>query len=191
MRYTRIIPFLLAPLLLALSAMPQTTDWEAVQALPRGTKIKVTLKNRPTFGHCFLDGASDDQLVCSPAMGPRFRRRVYLRDDIKAVYRAHSGPAIGFAVGAGAGAVLGVAGNPVPGLGRGGTALVVAGLMGGLGSFFGMAADPFFHGKAVYRSPNALKGANRPPTEKERSTSKAADNLPCLKDGRTLQCVDP
>jgi|ERR1017187_174186 hypothetical protein len=189
MRYTRIILLIIAPLLLASTAMSQT-DWEAVQALPNGTKIKVTLKNRPTFGHCFLDGVSDDQLVCSTGRWPLSRRNVYIRDDIKAVYLVHNGPAIGLAVGAGAGAVIGVSRDPVPGLGRGGTALLSAGLMGGLGAFVGMVADPFFHGKAVYRSPNALKDANRPPTEKEQSTSKAADNLPCLKDGKTLQCVD-
>src|ERR1700724_225431 len=65
MTYTKIISFLLAPFLLASSAMSQTADWEAVQALRSGTKIKVTLKNRPTFGHCFFDGASDDQLFCN------------------------------------------------------------------------------------------------------------------------------
>ncbi len=65
MTYTKIIPFLLALLLIASSAMSQTADWEAVQALRSGTKIKVTLKHGPTFGHCFFNGASDDQLVCS------------------------------------------------------------------------------------------------------------------------------
>src|ERR1019366_5425165 len=100
MRYTRIILLIIAPLLLASTAMSQT-DWEAVQALPNGTKIKVTLKNRPTFGHCFLDGVSDDQLVCSTGRWPLSRRNVYMRDDIKAVYLVHNGPAIGLAVGAG------------------------------------------------------------------------------------------
>ena len=62
MTYTKIIPFLLAPLLIASSAMSQTADWEAVQALRSGTKIKVTLKHGPTFGHCFFDGASSMEL---------------------------------------------------------------------------------------------------------------------------------
>src|SRR6266852_8389475 len=135
MRYTRIIPFLLAPLLIASSAMSQTDGWEAVLALRSGTKIKVTLKHGPTFGHCFFDGASDAQLVCNSGRWPLSRRKVYLRDDIKTVYLTHNGPAIGLGVGAGAGAIIGSTGDPVPGLGRGGTALLDAGLLGGLGAF--------------------------------------------------------
>jgi hypothetical protein len=160
MTYTKIIPFLLAPLLIASSAMSQTADWESVQALRNGTKIKVTLKNRPTFGHCFFDGASDDELFCTSRGGLLSRRKVYLRDDIEAVYLTHNGPTIGLAVGAGAGAVIGAAGNPVPGLGRGGTALLDAGLLGGLGTFFGMVLDPFFHGRVVYRSPDSPNGGS-------------------------------
>src|SRR4029077_2357365 len=155
MTYTKITPFLLvllAPLLIASSAMSQTGDWQAVQALRSGTKIKVTLKNRPTFGHCFLDGASDDQLFCTSRGGLLSQRKVYLRDEIEAVYLTHNGPAIALAVGAGAGAAIGAAGNTGPWLGRCGTALLDAGLLGGLGAFFGMALDPFFHGRVVYRS---------------------------------------
>src|SRR5216684_1074460 len=111
MRCTKIIPFLLAPLLIVSSAMSQTDGWEAVQALRSGTKIKVTLKHGPTFGHCFFDGASDDQLFCTSRGGLLSRRKVYLRDDIKAVYLTHNGPAIGLGVGAGTGAVIGGAGS--------------------------------------------------------------------------------
>src|ERR1700730_17399181 len=103
----KIIPLLLAPLLMASTAMSQAGKWEAVQALPSGAEIKVTLKNRPTFGHCFMDGASDDRLVCISGRWPLSRRKVYLRDDIKAVYLTHNGPAIGLGVGAGAGAAIG------------------------------------------------------------------------------------
>src|SRR5438105_1082299 len=133
MTYIKIISFLLAPLLIASSAMSQS-DWGAWQALRNGSKIKVTLKHGPTFGHCFFDGASDDQLFCISGRWPLSRRKGYLRDDIKAVYLTHNGPAIG--LGVGAGAVIGAAGDPVPGLGRGGTALLDAGLLGGLGAFF-------------------------------------------------------
>jgi hypothetical protein len=183
-------------LLLTSLAPAQTGDWQALQALPNGTKVKVTLKNAPTFGHCFLDGVSDNQLVCSTRMGLRSRRRAYLRDDIKAVYLAHSGPAIGFAVGAGTGAALGATRDPVPGLGRGGTALVDAGLLGGLGAFLGLIADPFFHGRAVYFSPQdpqqyPHKDRNNPSVSNGRNTIQPKDNMPCLKDGKTLKCVDP
>ena len=192
MTYTKIISFLLAPFLLASSAMSQTADWEAVQALRSGTKIKVTLKNRPTFGHCFFDGASDDQLFCTSRGGMLSRRKVYLRDEIKAVYLTHNGPAIGLGVGAGAGAIIGAAGDPVPGLGRGGTALLDAGLLGGLGAFFGMVLDPFFHGRPVYRSPqDPYKAHNAPSLPSRRNTSLPPANAPsCLRDGVTFQCVD-
>ena len=117
---------------------------------------------------------------------------VYLRDDIKAVYLTHSGPAIGLGVGAGAGAIIGAAGDPVPGLGRGGTALLDAGLLGGLGAFFGMVLDPFFHGRVVYRSPqDPYKVHNAPSLPNGRNTSQPPANVPsCLRDGVTFQCVD-
>ncbi len=193
MTYTRIISFLLAPLLIASSAVSQTADWQAVQALRSGTRIKVTLKNRTTFGHCFIDGASDDQLVCISGRWPMSRRKVYLRDDIKAVYLTHNGPAIGLGVGAGAGAIIGAAGDPVPGLGRGGTALLDAGLLGGLGAFFGMVLDPFFHGRVVYRSPqDPYKAHNAPSLRNGQNTSQPPANVPsCLRDGVTFECVDP
>jgi len=191
MTYTKIISFLLAPFLLASSAMSQTDDWEAVQALRSGTKIKVTLKNRPTFGHCFFDGASDDQLFCTSRGGLLSRRKLYLRDDIKAVYLTHNGPAIGLGVGAAAGAAIGAAGDPVPGLGRGGTALLDAGLLGGLGAFFGMVLDPFFHGRVVYRSPqDPYKGRDKPSLPNDQNTNQPANVPSCLRDGVTFQCVD-
>src|SRR5260370_30415064 len=105
-------------------AKSQADEWATVQGRRSGTKIKVTLKNRPTFGHCFFDGASDDQLFCTSRGGLLSRRKVYLRDDIEAVYLTHNGPAIGLGVGAAAGAVIGSTGDPVPGLGRGGTTLL-------------------------------------------------------------------
>ena len=192
MTYTRIIPLLLAPFLVASSAMSQTADWEAVQALRSGTKIKVTLKHGPTFGHCFFDGASDDQLFCISGRWPLSRRKMYLRDDIKAVYLTHNGPAIGLGVGAGAGAIIGASGDPVPGLGRGGTALLDAGLLGGLGAFFGMVLDPFFHGREVYRSPqDPYKDRDKPSVHHGKNTNQPPANVPsCLRDGVTFQCVD-
>ena len=196
MTYTRIIPFLLAPLLIASSAMSQIDDWQAVQALRSGTKIKVTLKNRPTFGHCFFDGASNDHLFCTSRGGLLSRRKVYLRDDIRTVYLTRSGPAIGFGVGAGAGAIIGAAGDPVPGLGRGGTALLDAGLLGGLGAFFGMVLDPFFHGREVYRSPqdpykDPYTGRDNPSVPNAQNPRQPANVPSCLRDGVTFQCVDP
>ncbi len=190
MTYTKIIPFLLALLLIASSAMSQTADWEAVQALRSGTKIKVTLKHGPTFGHCFFNGASDDQLVCSSRGGLLSRRKVYLRDDVKAVYLTHNGPAIGLGVGAGAGAIIGATGSSCC---HAANALLGAGALGLVGWFSGTVADPFFHGRAVYLSPqDPYKGHNAPSLRNGQNTSQLPANVPsCLRDGVTFQCVDP
>jgi hypothetical protein len=190
MKYTRTLLLLLVPLLYVSRATSQTSDWKAVQALPSGTKIKVTLKDRPTFGHCFLDGVSDTQLACSFRTRLRTRDRVFLRDDIKAVFLVHSGPMIGLAVGAGAGAALGASRAPIPGLGRGGTALVDAGILGGVGAFFGLVLDPFFHGRAVYRSPqDPSKNPTSPPAPNAQEIRSSQNAPACLRDGATLQCV--
>lgn len=190
MTCTKIIPLLLAPLLIASTAMSQTGGWEAVQALRSGTKIKVTLKNRPTFGHCFMDGASDDRLVCISGRWPLSRRKVYLRDDIKAVYLTHNGPAIGLGVGAGAGAAIGASRSSCC---HAANALLGAGALGVVGWLSGSVADPFFHGRAVYRSPrDPYKGHNDPSLSNGRNTSQPPANVPsCLRDGVTFQCVDP
>src|SRR5258708_38797562 len=99
---------------------------------------------------------------------------------------------MGFGVGGGGGAVLGAAGDPVPGLGGGGTALLDAGLLGGVGAFFGMVLDPFFHGRSVYRRPqDPYKAHNAPSLPHGRNTSQPPANVPsCLRDGVTSQCVD-
>jgi hypothetical protein len=190
MIYTKIIPFLLTPLLLGSSAMSQTDGWEAVQALRSGTKIKVTLKNRPTFGHCFFDGASDDQLFCTSRGGLLSRHKVYLRDDIEAVYLTHNGPAIGLAVGAGAGAAIGASRSSCC---HAANALLGAGALGVVGWFSGTVADPFFHGRAVYRSPqDPHKDHNDPSLPNGRNTSQPPANLPsCLREVVTFQCVAP
>lgn len=54
-----------------------------------------------------------------------------------------------------------------------------------------MVLDPFFHGKAVYLSSNPPIDGNRASTTKDENTDQPADNVPCLRDGVTLQCVTP
>ena len=169
-------------------ARGQSLDWHAVQHLNTGTKIHVTLKHGRIFGHCFFDGATEKELMCR--FHQSYALRVYERDNIKAVYLAHSGPWIGFGVGAATGAVVGAAREPVPGLGRGGTALVDAGIMGGVGAFVGPIADPFFHGKAIYQNsstvPQQPKSAGNTLYQDGDAEKK---EIPCLRDGVTLRCV--
>lgn len=180
---------MVALLLLASNAAAQTGDWQAVKHLPGGTMLKITLKHGRTFGHCEFVGATDDALDCDYGGLLQDTRPRYRRDNIKAVYLVHNARAIGFGIGAGAGAVIGATATPGSVAGRELFAIIDAGLLGGLGYFFGMVVDPFFHGKAVYRSPDSPHDANRPSTEKMESISKPAKSVGCLRDGVTLQCV--
>jgi hypothetical protein len=180
---------LMAFLLLGSITLAQTGDWQAVKHLPGGTRLKIKLKRGRTFGHCEFMGATDEALHCDYP-GLLYIRAQYPRDNVKAVYLVHNARAIGAGIGAGAGAVIGATATPGPIAGREFFAVIDAGILGGFGYFFGMVADPFFHGKAVYRSPNAPKDANSPSTKNAPSASEPADNLPCLKNGVTLQCVD-
>lgn len=200
MKYIRIILIIVAPLLFAASAWSQTTDWKVVKDLPLETKIHVTLKSRRTFGHCFFEGIRDDgTLICRRGgpLGLTSRPFAYPRDSIKAVYLAHNGPLIGAGVGAGAGAIIGAA---KPGCCRGASALIGAGLMAMPGLVIGAALDPFFHGKAVYRSPKdpgksrnnssvLVNTENEKTNEKSRNRNQTEVNIPCLRDGDTYECV--
>jgi hypothetical protein len=59
-----------------------------------------------------------------------------------------------------------------------------------LGAFFGMVLDPFFHGRAVYRSPDSPNSGSHPSISKKQNANQPQDNISCLKNGVTLQCVD-
>lgn len=133
-----------------------------VRGIPAGTTIKVTLKHKPTFGHCVLEEATDDGLGCySRTSG----ERQFAREDIRAVYVAHNAKLGGLAVGAGIGALNGAVNNPGNGLGRGGNAILGALLLGGIGMAIGAAAGPLFDGRAIYRSGHDQpKKAKRPPS---------------------------
>lgn len=188
MKWTSIILLLLASLLVS-SAAAQLENWENVRKLPTGTKIKIQLKSGRTFGHCFVTAVSDSTLTCSIRGGGPFgmwsRERVYPRDNVKAVFHVHNGPLIGATVGAGAGAILGAT---KPGCCRGANALIGAGLMAMPGIVIGTMADPFFHGRAIYRSANTPSPKKSDPTQ-PRLTDPPQPKIPCLRDGVTLECV--
>jgi hypothetical protein len=77
MSYTKTIPFLLAPLLLAVCALAQTRDWQAVKNLQPGTRISVRSDHLFIRNTCFFLSATDDQLVCERAV--HGRRRISFR----------------------------------------------------------------------------------------------------------------
>jgi hypothetical protein len=188
MKYTRINLFVVWMLLMASTASAQTSDWRALEALPTGTKVKIALNNNPTFGHCRLNGVSDEKLTCNYGKWPLTRQSVYHRDDIKAVFLTHDGMRIGLAVGAGAGAVLGAANNTCC---RASYALFGAGVLGAIGMFIGAVADPFFHGRAVYRSSqDPVKVRDGRSSPNSQNASQASGKISsCLRDGVALQCV--
>jgi hypothetical protein len=53
-----------------------------------------------------------------------------------------------------------------------------------------MVLDPFFRGRAVYRSPDPPSGSSHSSISKKQNENQPMDNIPCLKNGVTLQCVD-
>jgi len=127
-------------------------DWQTVERIPVGTKIKVVAINRRNFGNCFLDRVTDDELDCTTKGHFEFQKR-YRRSDVGAVYLGQHTIAIGIAFGAAAGATLGALhpGNVSP---RGFVALEGAGAGALFGSLAGVLADPFVHGRLVYRVAN-------------------------------------
>jgi len=123
------------------------------------------------------------------------RAVVYPRSNIKAVFRAHNGTFIGLGVGAAVGGTIGAAKSECC---RTANALVGAALIGAIGAVVGTALDPFFHGKSVYRSASQQSGAAPKthekrmkilPGPKRKMQIQTVENLPCLRDGATLQCV--
>jgi hypothetical protein len=124
-------------------------DWQTVERIPIGTKIKVVAINRRNFGNCFLDRVTDDELDCTTRGHFGFENR-YRRSDVGAVYLGQHTIAIGIGVGAAAGATLGALhpGDVSP---RGFVALEGAGAGALFGGVLGLFADPFVHGRLVYR----------------------------------------
>jgi hypothetical protein len=56
--------------------LAQTGDWQAVQHLPGGTMLKITLKHGHTFGHCEFMGATDHALHCDYPGCSTFERNI-------------------------------------------------------------------------------------------------------------------
>jgi hypothetical protein len=149
-------------------AVAQSTDWDVLRSIPVGKMIKVTLKQRPTFGHCALEEVTDEELFCYSRTSGEWQ---FERKEIRAVYVAQHAKLAGFIVGATVGAANGAANNPSNGLSRGGNATFGGLLLGGIGMAVGAAAGPFFNGRAIYRSaashPEKPKHPSLPEPENE------------------------
>jgi hypothetical protein len=159
MKKLPIVGLLLVLVAMTSSAFPQSTDWQVLAGIPAGTKIKLIFKHKRTFGPCQFETVTEAWLGCYfTALGSRR----YARDEIREVRLGHQSARTGFFIGAGAGAILGAA------HGAGGSDSRVLGLivltpvLAGLGAGVGAIADPFVHGRTLYRSPD-MNGANTAP----------------------------
>ncbi len=163
----------LAWLLLVANLGAQSNDWDVLQGVPEGAKIKVTLKRRATFGHCILEEVTDDHLACYfTALGTR----QYGRDEIKAVFLGRHSARMGFAVGAGTGVALGATRSCCDTNTRIVDVIILAPVLGGIGAGIGAMVDPFLDGKTIYRSPDAKPAKPRGTTQVHASTTVRGDN---------------
>jgi hypothetical protein len=161
MKHKPILSPLLVLLMLA-SAQAQNGDWQVAKNLAPDQLISVQVRHHWIRLKCRFEYATDDQLLCSYGWPLPISEVAYPRDKIRTVRVAHSTAAIGLAIGAGAGAVIGASQNPTNGLGRGGNALIDAGLFGLLGAGVGGLLSPLFPGKVIYRAAGKKPGENTP-----------------------------
>ena len=102
---------LLSPVASAQNTNASAHDWSALQAVTRGSKLFVRLKNGKTV-EGKLSGVSDSALSLSVKDKPEELKR----EDVQSVYRvrrksAKKATLIGLGVGAGTGAAIGAAGS--------------------------------------------------------------------------------
>jgi hypothetical protein len=188
MQIIRIASLFQVFLLLSVSAVAQSGDWQAVRQLPQGTRLKIKLERGRTFGHCDFMGATDEMLRCEYP-GPQYSSVQYRRGNIKAVYLVHNARAIGLGLGLVSGIAIGASTDHGPAATREGFAAIDAVILGGVGYFFGMVADPYLHGRAVYVNPIRSGKNNRAPANDRRFDDTLPGPGDCLRDGVTMRCV--
>lgn len=180
MKKLRIAPALMTCLLMKLlipsPALAQTGDWQVVENLPERTLISVEDMHHVIHNSCRFQSVVDDQLFCeygAHLFGPS--EIAFRQESIRAVRREHNSTLIGLGIGAGAGAVFGAAANSSPGGGRGGSAIIDAGILGAFGAILGSANGHFSHGKIIYQNPS--KAPTSPsPTDREPTNHLSTDD---------------
>jgi len=165
------------------TALAQTGDWQAVENLPRRSLISVEDMHHTIHGTCRFQGVVDTQLLCEYGSHAFDSSEVaFRRESIRAVRREHNSTLIGMAIGAGSGAVIGAARDSTPGGGRGGSALVGAGIFGGLGAIAGSDNGHFHfsHGTVIYHNPddkNRTEGTAQAQDRESEGGIAAADRI--------------
>jgi len=159
-----------AALMLLPPAMAQSTDWQTVKSLPFGTQLSLQIGRHWLLLKCHLEEVTDDALTCAQGWPVPLQAVTYARERIRTVRKAHNTALIGLIVGAGAGTAIGLARDPRPGLGRGGDAVITAGLLGLFGAGVGGIVSPLFPGRVIYRAPAKSALPRRPQPMSHRPT---------------------
>jgi hypothetical protein len=168
MKSPRIAPPLLTLLLLGSPVLAQTGDWQAVENLPQRSLISLEDLHHVIHDTCRFHGVVDGQLFCE--YGPHLvgpSEIAFRQESIRAVRQEQNSTLISLAIGAGAGAVFGAARDPDPGIGRGGSALLGAGVFGFFGAMIGSARSHFSHGKIIYQNPSDQTRSSESPTNRK------------------------
>ena len=164
---------LFVSVLMSFSRAPaQSSDWQVVKNLSLGTQISLQIGNHWFAIKCHLEDVTDDELTCAQGWPLPIRAVTFARDRVRTVRIAHNTALIGLVVGAGAGTVIGLARDPIPGLGRGGTALFQGGLLALVGAGIGGIVSPAFPGRVIYRA------LPKPATPPGKAPTHPADTAP-------------
>ncbi len=164
-----IVSAMVAMILTGPLAAAQSGDWRVVENLPQRTLISVEDMHHVVHDTCRFQSVVDGQLFCAYGMhlfGPS--EIAFRQESIRAVRREHNSILIGLGIGAGAGAVFGASADSSPGFGRGGSAIIGAGILGAFGAIIGSAHGHFSHGKIIYQKPSDGARTNEwLPTDRE------------------------
>ncbi len=145
-------------------AAQSVTDWHSVQALPAQTRIRIIADKKKKT--CYIDSATEDHLTCSSSSSNKSTQVEYTKEEIKEIKLTNKtrstlgGAAIVGGVGAGVGALIGVAihsgSNNSICCRTSVVAGVTAGVIGVAGAITGAAlgyANDWFAGPVIYRRP--------------------------------------
>ena len=155
MRYPRVIPSLLASLLIVSSATAQTSDAPTANDLNAGSEIAAARSQYTQTAEVSPD-AKDDTVAQLARRGPRTSfppRRGYPRGTYQTPWMENGSAGhalVGAAIGFGVGAAIGACGSDRSGTTLGGRVIIGGTILAVIGGAIG-AAHPWPHARRVYR----------------------------------------